>query len=292
MPRAIWSGAISFGLVTVPVKLYTATSRKSVRFNQLDGRTNARVKQKRVSSADGSEVPYDEIVKGYEVAKGQYIVVTEAELAAVAPKASRTIDITDFVEESEIDPIFYDAAYYLLPDELGRKPYALLLKAMEERDQVAIASFVMRTKQYLCALRPTAGALTLSTMIYYDEVVDPSAIDGLDLSDIEVSDAEVAMATTLIDNLAGPFEPEKYHDNYRTEVMALLERKEAGEEPVVAAASGRDDSEVVDLLAALEASVAAAKKARSRHPSANSADDTGEAPTVAEEADVPAVRSA
>ncbi len=276
MPRAIWSGAISFGLVTVPVKLYSATSRKSVRFNQLDGRTNSRVKQKRVSSLDGSEVPYDEIVKGYEVAKGQYIVVSDDELAALAPTSSRMIDITDFVDESEIDPIFYDSAYYLVPDELGRKPYALLMAAMGERDQVAVASFVMRTKQYLCALRPTNGTLTLSTMIYYDEVVDPTSIEGLDLSDIEVSEAEVAMASMLIDNLTGPFEPEKYHDNYRTEVMALLERKEAGEEPIVAAAPGRDDSEVVDLLAALEASVAAAKKARSRHPSGAPGEESGE----------------
>ncbi len=290
MPRAIWSGAISFGLVSIPVKLFGATSRKSVRFNQLDGRTNARVKQKRVSALDGSEVPYDEIVKGYEIGKDQYIVVTDDELASLAPRASRTIDITDFVDESEIDPIFYDAAYYLVPDELGRKPYALLMKAMEERGQVAMASFVMRTKQYLCALRPGHGVLSLSTMIYADEVVDPEMIDGLDLSDIEVSDAEIAMASTLIDNLTGHFEPEKYQDNYRLEMLALLERKEAGEEPVVASAAGGTNSEVVDLLAALEASVAAAKQARTRHPAGTSVD--GVATEVAGDDEAPAARSA
>lgn len=269
MPRAIWSGAISFGLVSVPVKLYSAVSRKSVRFNQLDGRTNARVKQKRVSAVDGEEVPYDEIVKGYEISKDNYVIVTDEEMAALAPKASRTIDISDFVLQDEIDPIFYESAYYLVPDELARKSYALLASAMEESGRVAIATMVMRTKQYLAAIRPVDGRLMISTMIYADEVVDVEAIPGLDdLDEIEVTDAERAMATQLIDSLAAEFEPERYRDSFREQVMELIEAKAQGETTTVELPAGDDDGGVVDLLAALEASVKAAKEAKQRHPSA------------------------
>ena len=150
MPRATWSGSISFGLVNIPIKLYTAVSRKNVRFNQIDTRTGSRVKQKRVSEADGTEVPYEAIVKGYELSSGQYVMVTEDELAALDPEASRTIDIEEFVDLAEIDPIFYDATYWIAPDKATVKPYALLLRAMEESGKVGIARFVMRSKQYLC----------------------------------------------------------------------------------------------------------------------------------------------
>ncbi len=269
MPRAIWSGAISFGLVSVPVKLYSAVSRKSVRFNQLDGRTNARVKQKRVSALTGDEVPYDEIVKGYEISKDNYVVVTDDEMAALAPKASRTIDITDFVLQDEIDPIFYESAYFLVPDELARKSYALLAEAMENSGRVAIATMVMRTKQYLAAIRPVDGKLMISTMIYADEVVEADHIPGLDgLDEIEVTDAERAMATQLIDSLAAEFEPERYRDTFRDQVMDLIEAKSQGEVTTVELPAAADDDGVVDLLAALEASVKAAKEAKGRHPSA------------------------
>ncbi len=262
MPRAIWSGAISFGLVSVPVKLYTAVSRKSVRFNQIDAKTNSRVKQKRVN-ADGDEVPYEQIVKGYEVSKDSYVLVTEEELAALAPKASRMIDITDFVNEAEIDPVFYDAAYHLVPDELARKSYTLLSRAMEESGRVAIATFVMRTKQYLVAIRPMEGRLMMSTMVYADELVSPAEIPGLDdLDEIEVSDAEMAMAGQLIDSLATEFEADRYHDTYREQVLDLLEQKASGEVRAIEAAPADEEAAVVDLLAALEASVSAAKEAR------------------------------
>ncbi|MGB5760384.1 MAG: Ku protein [Acidimicrobiales bacterium] len=262
MPRAIWSGAISFGLVSVPVKLFTAVSRKTVRFNQLDAKTNSRVKQKRVN-AEGAEVPYEQIVKGYEVTKDSYVIVTDDELAAVAPKASRMIDITDFVSEAEIDPVFYDSAYYLVPDELARKSYALLAKAMEESGRVAIASFVMRTKQYLVAIRPTDGLLMMSTMVYADELVAADDVPGLEeLEDIEITDAEMAMAGQLIDSLTTEFEPERYTDTYREQVLDLLERKAAGEVRTIEAPAAADDAAVIDLLAALEASVSAAKEAR------------------------------
>jgi DNA end-binding protein Ku len=274
MPRAIWSGAISFGLVSIPVKVYPAVSRKSVRFNQLDGRTGSRIKQKRVSAADGEEVPFDEIVKGYEVAKDSYVIVDEDELAALMPKASRTIDIADFVEEAHIDPVFYDSAYYLVPDDLARKSYALLTSAMEESGRVAIATFVMRTKQYLAAVRPVDGKLMLSTMMYADELSDPGEIPGLeDLDQIEVTEAEKAMATQLIASLAADFEPEKYEDTYRSAVMELLEKKASGDLTVAEMPAAAENDKVVDLLAALEASVAAAKDARKRHPTA---DDVGE----------------
>lgn len=262
MPRAIWSGAISFGLVSVPVKLFSAVSRKTVRFNQLDSKTNSRVKQKRVN-AEGEEVPYDQIVKGYEVAKDSYVIVTEEELAALAPKASRMIEITDFVSEDEIDPIFYDSAYYLVPDELARKSYALLSKAMEDSGRVAIASFIMRTKQYLVAIRPMENRLMMSTMVYSDEVVESDQIPGLeDLEGIEITDAEMAMAGQLIDSLTNDFEPAKYQDGYREQVLDLLESKASGEVRAIEAPAAADEAAVVDLLAALEASVSAAKEAR------------------------------
>jgi len=266
MPRAIWSGAISFGLVSVPVKLYTAVSRKSVRFNQIDATTNSRVKQKRVN-AEGDEVSYDQIVKGYEISKDSYVIVTEDELAALSPKASRMIDISDFVDESQIDPVFYDSAYFLVPDELARKSYTLLSRAMEESGRVAIATFVMRTKQYLVAIRPTEGRLMMSTMVYADELVNPEEVPGLEeLAEIEVSDAEMAMAGQLIESLAGDFEAEQYRDSYREQVIDLLEQKASGEIRSIEAAPAAEEAAVVDLLAALEASVSAAKEARKKTP--------------------------
>jgi DNA end-binding protein Ku len=272
MPRAIWSGSISFGLVNIPVKLYSAVSRKTVHFNQLDARTNSRVKQKRVSAEDGTEVPYEQIVKGYELASGTYVIVTEDELAALDPKALRTIDIDEFVDLSMIDPIFYDSAYYLAPDK-ATKPYALLAKAMEETGKVGIAHFVMRTKQYLAAIRPQNGRLMLSTMVYADEINDPQEIKELtDLEDIELPERELAMASQLIESLSAEFEPDKFQDTYREAVLELIERKAGGEE-VIAPAAAAEPDKVIDLMAALEASVAAAKETRKRHPTAHDADE-------------------
>jgi DNA end-binding protein Ku len=251
-------------------------SRKSVRFNQLDSATNTRVRQKRVNG-EGEEVPYEQIVKGYEVSKDSYVVVTDEELESLAPKASRMIDISDFVLEDEIDPVFYDSAYYLVPDELSRKAYALLSQAMAESGRVAIASFVMRTKQYLVAIRPSEGALMMSTMVYADEVVGSEDIPGLeDLDDLEVSEPELAMANQLIDSLTAEFEPEKYRDTYRDQVLDLLESKSSGEVRPVEPVGGADDAAVIDLMAALEASVSAAKAARSAgaDDTASGADDT------------------
>ena len=176
MPRAIWSGAISFGLVNIPIKLYAAVSRKTVSFNQLDARTGARIKYKQVSAADGEEVPAEQIIKGYELSSGAYVTVGDDEMASLDPDASRTIDIEEFVDLADIDPLFYDSAYLVAPDKATLKPYALLCQAMEESGKVGIARFVMRSKQYLCAVRPKDGALVLSTMVYADEVNDPAEI--------------------------------------------------------------------------------------------------------------------
>ena len=262
----MWSGSISFGLVNIPVKLYTAVSRKSVRFNQIDRTTGARIRYKKVSGESGDEVANDDIVKGYELPSGEYVTVTDDELAQLDPRASRTIDIEEFVDLADIDPVFYDSAYLLAPDQATVKPYALLAKAMEESGKVGIARVVMRTKQYLCAVRPSDGHLVMSTMVYADEVNDPAQIPELaQVADVEVSDKELEMAEQLIASLSDTFDPAKYADTYREQVLELIERKAAGEEDVVALPEPQEDK-VVDLMAALEASVAAAKEARSRHP--------------------------
>jgi len=264
----MWSGSISFGLVNIPVKLYSAVSRKSVRFNQIDRNTGARIKYKKVSADSGEEVRNDDIVKGYELPSGDYVIVSDDELAALDPQASRTIDIEEFVDLADIDPVFYDAAYLLAPDKATAKPYALLARAMEESGKVGIARVVMRSKQYLCAVRPKDGRLVMSTMVYADEVNDPGQIPELSqLDDVEVSDKELVMANQLIDSLSERFEPTKYTDTYRNKVLEVIERKAAGEEDVFVAPEPQEEK-VVDLMAALEASVAAAKEARTRHPTA------------------------
>ena len=270
MPRAMWSGAISFGLVNIPIKLFNAVSRKSVHFNQIDTRTGARIQYRKVSAADGEEVPSEQITKGYQLSSGDYVLVGDDELASLDPVASRSIDIEQFVDLDEIDPLFYDSAYYVAPDKAARKPYALLTRAMEEQNKVAIARFVMRSKQYLAALRPKDGVLVMSTMVYADELNDASELVDDDLADTDVSDRELKMAAQLVESLTEPFEPEKFEDTYRVQVLDLVERKAAGEEVVPAPAPVAEDK-VVDLMAALEASVRDAKSARGRHPTAKAA---------------------
>jgi DNA end-binding protein Ku len=272
MPRAMWSGSISFGLVNIPIKLYNAVSRKTVHFNQIDSRTGSRIKYKKVSAADESEVPNEAIIKGYELSSGEYVTVTDDEMAGLDPEASRTIDIEEFVDLAEIDPVFYDAAYYLAPDKATLKPYKLLQQAMEESGKVAIARFVMRSKQYLAALRPKDGMLVLSTMVYADEINEPGEIGEIaGLDDVEVADKELAMARQLIKSLDAEFEPEKFEDTYRGKVLDLIEAKAEGREEVIAPPNPLAEDKVVDLMAALEASVAAAKESRTRHPTGRAA---------------------
>ena len=262
MPRPIWNGSISFGLVNVPVRMFSAQSPKDVRFNQLHAPDNSRVRMKRFCEVENVEVPYDEIVKGYEIAPDQYVVIEPDELDSLDPKATHTIDIEEFVHLDQIDPVYFERAYYLVPDERSAKPYRLLADALADSDKVAIARFVMRTKQYLCAVRVVDGVLVLSTMLYDDEVIKPGDMEIPDTSEVEVSEKELKMARSLVDSLSvDQFEPGKFHDTYRERVVELIEKKAAGE-VVVAPAAEAEPTKVVDLLAALEASVAAAKEAK------------------------------
>jgi DNA end-binding protein Ku len=258
MPRAIWSGSISFGLVNVPVKMTTAVSTKDVRFHQLHATDNTRIQQKRFCPADGEEVAYDDIVKGYELGPDTYVTITPDELDALDPKATKTIDIEDFVDLDTIDPVFYERPYYLVPDKGGTKAYALLREAMRETNKVGIARVVLRTKQYLAAIRPKGDALVLETMLFADEVVPDDELE-LPRDEVEVSEREEKMARQLIDSLSSDFEPEKYHDEYRERVLELIEQKASGQEIVVEEPT-EEPTKVVDLMAALEASLAAVKK--------------------------------
>src|SRR5215210_1821328 len=259
MPRSIWSGAISFGLVNVPVKLYSAVSRKTVRFHQLNGKTGNRIAQRRVDPQTGEEVAYEDIVKGYELSRDRYVVIQPDELDALDPERTRTIDIEDFVSLSEIDPVYYDHPYYLVPDKGAAKPYALLREAMHEAGKVAIARVVLRSKEQLVAIRPSGDVLLMETMIFHDEVVPTDSLD--DLPDDERASAsarELAMAQQLIDSLSSEFEPGRYRDEYREKVLDLIERKAAGEEIVVQPEAPQPKA-APDLMAALEASLAAVK---------------------------------
>jgi DNA end-binding protein Ku len=260
MARAIWSGAISFGLVNIPVKLYSAVSRKTVRFNQLDAESGQRIRQQRVNPESGEEVPYEQIVKGYEIGPDRYVTITPEELDALEPQKTRTIDIEDFVELAQIDPIYYDHPYYLAPDTGAGKAYRLLLDAMEEAGKVAIARVVIRSKENLVAVRPHDGVLTMETMLFSDEVIPPDSIEELGSlnGDVKTSERELGMAQQLIDSLTSEFEPEKYRDEYRDRVLELIERKAQGE-TVVIEAPPEEPKEVPDLMAALEASIASAK---------------------------------
>jgi len=260
MARSIWSGAISFGLVNVPVKLYSAVSRKTVRFHQLAGADGARVQQKRVNAQTGEEVPYEEIVKGYELTKDSYVVITPDELDALDPVRTRTIDIEDFVDLDQIDPVFYDHPYYLVPNTGAAKAYGLLLSAMRESGKVAIARVVLRSKEQLTAIRPAGDVLMLETMLFHDEIVPVERIDDMPDPDEAPapSERELKMAQQLIESLSTEFEPGRYRDEYREKVLGLIERKAAGEE-IAVAPTAEKPSQVPDLMAALEASLAAVK---------------------------------
>src|SRR6201991_8869 len=259
MPRSMWSGAISFGLVNVPIKLYSAVSKKTVRFHQLNGETGSRIAQKRVDSVTGDEVPYENLVKGYELTKDRYVLIEPDELEALEPEKSRTIDIEDFVDLSEIDPVYYDHPYYLVPDKGAAKAYGLLLNAMKESGRVAIARVVLRSKEQLVAIRPgqDGTVLMMETMIFADEVVPQADLDGLpEAEELKVSDREIQMAQQLIESLVTDFEPERYKDEYREKVLELIEAKAAGAE-IVSQPEAPTPTAVPDLMAALEASLAA-----------------------------------
>ncbi|MDQ6782321.1 MAG: Ku protein [Actinomycetota bacterium] len=277
MPRAIWSGSVSFGLVNVPVKLVTATSSKEVRFHQLHDEDNARVQQKRVCSLDGEEVDYAHIVKGYDLGGGNYVRIDPEELAALDPEADRTIEIEEFVDLVDIDPVYFSHSYYLVPDGRADKPYALLAETMAKTGKVALGRFVLRTKQYLATMRVKDGVLLLATMLYADEVVATEDLEVPTAADTKPSERELKMASQLVESLSGEFDPGRYRDEYREKVLAMIEAKADGE--VIAAPEETEkQAPVVDLMAALEASLAAAGKGgsgKSRPPTTKEADSDG-----------------
>jgi len=264
MPSSIWTGAISFGLVQVPVKLVGATKSKDVSFNQLEEGTGARIRYRKVSDKTGDEVTADKIVRGFEVSKGRYVVIEPSEIDSLRPKGSHEIEIEEFVDLGDIDPLYFEQPYYLVPDKRGEKPYALLLDAMTSLNKVAIGRIVMRSKERLVAIRPVDGALCVETMRYADEVLPA---EGIAPEDVKLSEKERTMARQLVESLAAEeFEPEKYHDEYREQLLDLIARKESGEE-IVAEPHTEPPAKVLDLVAALEASIAKSKTAKDRHPS-------------------------
>ena len=259
-PRPIWTGTISFALLSVPVKLYSATRSKDISFNQIEKSTGARIKQKKVSSVTGEEVASEDIVKGYKLGGDSYVLIESDELDALAPRDAaneKTIRILDFVKLEEIDPVYFEKAYYIAPEKGGLRPYALLAKAMQVTGKVAIAKVVMHNREYLTAIRTVGNALCLETMLFGDEVVSPSEIDGIPDSGIEISEKELDMAKMLVETSASDFEPDRYRDEYRDRVMAMIEAKAAGQ--TFEAPKSEEPAKVVDLMAALEASLAAAK---------------------------------
>ncbi len=256
MPRAMWKGAISFGLVTIPVAVYPATEEKTLRFNQLHDEDGGRIRYKRVCEKDGEEVTFEHIVKGYEVEKDRYVVLTDDDFDAVPVESSRAIDIVQFVEIDEIDPVMFKKSYYLVPEETGAKAYALLREAMREDDRVGIAKVSFRDKEHIAALRFKDDAFVLETMFWPDEIRQAD-FGGVDVT-TDVRDQELTMARQLIDSLTSEWAPEQFHDAYRDALLQIVEAKLNGQE--IEVVEPEPAATVVDLMEALKASVAAAKK--------------------------------
>ncbi|HEY7255700.1 MAG TPA: Ku protein [Solirubrobacterales bacterium] len=261
MARAIWSGSISFGLLNVPVRLYSAVARRGISLRELRESDGARIRHRRVAEGTDEEVPYEKIVKAFEITPDRYVPLTKEEMAALAPEKTRAIEVQDFVDLDQIDPIYFDSPYYLGPADGAEKAYSLLARAMEETGKVAIARFVFRNKEHLAALRPNDGVLTLTTMRFADEVVPPGELDDvLPAKQPKVGKREVEMAEQLIDSLTREFDPSVYRDEYREELLALIERKAEGED-VLAGVTAEEPkaTRAPDLMAALEESIAAVK---------------------------------
>jgi DNA end-binding protein Ku len=257
MARAIWSGSIGFGMVSIPVKLFGATESKDISFNLLHATCGTRLKQVRWCPTDEVEVPWNETVRGYEYAKDQYVTLTDEDFEKLPLPSKHTIELSAFVKEDEIDPVYYERSYHLAPDERGEKAYALLIRTLEKKGLTAIATITIRKKEQLCALRPKDGALMLETLYYPDEI---RARPELDLGKVKITDRELDMAFALIDLLRKPFEPEEYKDTYREALSQVIEAKLEGRE-VVTSPEARE-SKVIDLADALRKSVEAAKKSK------------------------------
>jgi DNA end-binding protein Ku len=268
MARAIWSGSISFGLLNVPVKMYSAVARRSIGLREIRESDGARIRHRRVAEGTEEEVPYEEIIKAFEISKGQYVPLTKDELAALAPEKSRAIEVRDFVDLEEIDPIYFDSPYYLGPADGAERAYSLLARAMADSGKIAVARFVLRNKEHLAAIRPSDGVLTLTTMRFADEVVPPSELDdALPEKQPKVDKREIEMAGQLIESLTRSFDPDAYRDEYREQLLALIERKAEGKDVLAAPeAEEPEPTKAPDLMAALEQSIAEVQGKRDGEP--------------------------
>ncbi len=257
MPRSIWNGMVSFGLVSIPVRLYPATSSQDIAFNELHSTCHSRLKRIRWCPVDKIEVPDDQVVKGYEYTKGQYVEMTDEDFESLPIPSKHTVEVQSFVDAKEIDPVFYDSTYVLEPDEAGKKPFALFMHALKSKNMVAVAHITIRKKEQLCALRPEKGNLMLETLYYSNEVrVDMDK----ELPDVKITPAEEKMAEALVDLLAGHFDPKEHKDAYREALLHVIEQKLEGKQVVTAPTA--EATKVTDLMEALRASVEAAKKRR------------------------------
>ncbi|HEU4944344.1 MAG TPA: Ku protein [Solirubrobacterales bacterium] len=281
MARAIWSGSISFGLLNVPVKLYSAVARRGISLREIRESDGARIRHRRVAEGTDEEVPYEKIVKAFEITPDRYVPLSKEEMASLDPKKTRAIEVQDFVEIAEIDPIYFDSPYYLGPADGAERAYSLLARALVESGKVAIARFVFRNKEHLAAIRASDGVLTLTTMRFADEVVPPSDLeDVLPEGKPKVDKREVEMAEQLIDSLTRSFDPSAYRDEYREELLAMIERKAAGEEVMAAPQEDREPTKAPDLMAALEESIAAVKGKAAKKPAAKKRKATARKPAA------------
>jgi len=284
MARAIWSGSISFGLLNVPVKLYSAVARRSIGLREIRASDSARIKHRRVAEGTDEEVPYDEIIKAYELTPGQYVPLTKEEMEALAPEKTRAIDVSDFVDLDQIDPMYFDSPYYLGPADGAEKAYSLLAKAMAASGKVAIARFVLRSKENLAAIRSNGDVLTLTTMRFAEEVVPAAELDFLPEKAQKPAKREQEMAEQLIESLSTDFDPSAYHDEYREQLLKLIEQKAEGKEIVASDAETPKATKAPDLMAALEESIAAAQGKGGGKAKSKPAKSRGKSPAKAKKA--------
>ena len=264
MPRSIWTGAISFGLVNIPIKLATAVRSHDIRFNLIEPEEKARVRQQYVVESDGKEVDRGDLAKGYEIAPDTYVILEPEELQSIRPEATKTMELSDFVELREIDPVFFERPYYLLPGQGAAKAYRLLAQALEDAGKVGIATFVMRSREYLAAIRAVNGVLVLETMRFDDEVVAPADLEGIPGDEVDVTEKELSIAKQVIESLTTTFDPQAYKDTYRDAVMDLIEKKAEGEEIVISGPQPEEAVKVINLMDALEKSLEMAKKRKKK----------------------------
>jgi DNA end-binding protein Ku len=275
MPRSIWKGALNFGLVNVPVGLYSATQDKTIHFNQFEEGTSDRIRYKKVNERTGKEVPAGKIVKGFDLGGGEYVILTDEELESAEPKKSHLIEITDFVDLDQIDPVYYRSTYYLAPEgEAANKAYALLRQVMRAANKVAIGTVVMRNKEYPVAIRPDDNVLALETMYFADEIRSPTKdLPELPAAD-EVSDRELKMAGLLLESMESDWDPETYHDTHREKVEAVIEAKRQGDEIVTGVEAAPPSTKVVDLMDVLSASIESVDARRKNRSTQALAEDT------------------